>query len=102
MKPTLEDVVRPGMVVSGYRIERKLGAGGFGKVFLAWRDGNPCALKFIHLESVGEWGWRELFIMLRHEFPNVVRLLSHFKWPEEKPEYLVLVMEYVPGVTLYQ
>ncbi|HYO71210.1 MAG TPA: protein kinase [Archangium sp.] len=59
------------------------------------------------LSSSSTWsawgvGWRELFIMLRHEFPNVVRLLSHFKWPEEKPEYLVLVMEYVPGVTLYQ
>ena len=102
MKPPLEDVVKPGMVVSGYRIEKRLGAGGFGKVFLAWRDGSPCALKFIHLESVGEWGWRELFIMLRHQFSGVVKLLSHFKWPEDKPEYLVLVMEYVPGVTLYQ
>ncbi|HYO56435.1 MAG TPA: hypothetical protein VEU50_26965, partial [Archangium sp.] len=78
MKSKLEDVVRPGEVVGGYRIGKKLGAGGYGKVFLAWRgDGSPCALKFIHLASVGEWGWRELFIMLRHEFPNVVKLLSH-------------------------
>jgi hypothetical protein len=96
------EVVRPGQVVGGYRIERKLGAGGYGHVYLAWRDGVPCALKFIHPASIGDWGWRELYILLRHEFPHVVRLLSHFKWPEERPEYLVLVMEYVPGPTLYQ
>ncbi len=30
MKPTLEGVVQPGMVVSGYRIEKKLGAGASG------------------------------------------------------------------------
>ncbi len=62
MKPMLKDVVRPGMVVGGYHIEKKLGAGGFGMVFLAWRDGSPCALTFIHLENVGEWGRRELCI----------------------------------------
>ncbi len=98
----VEEVVPPGVVVGGYRVERKLGAGGQGKVYLAWRDGRPYALKFIHLERVGEWGWRELFILLRHKFPNVVRLLSHVEWPEDRPEFLVLVMEYVRGRTLHR
>ena len=102
MTPSLEDVVQPDHVVGGYRIEKKLGAGGFGHVYLARRDGVACALKFIHPGRVGDWGWRELYIMQRHEFSHVVRLLGHFKWPEDKPEYLVLVMEYVPGPTLYQ
>ncbi|HEX8819178.1 MAG TPA: protein kinase [Archangium sp.] len=100
MKPALEEVVPAGLVVAGYRIERKLGGGGQGKVYLAWREGRPYALKFIHLERVGEWGWRELYILLRHQWPNVVRLLSHFRWPEEGPEYLVLVMEWVRGRTV--
>ncbi|WP_257460538.1 serine/threonine protein kinase [Archangium lipolyticum] len=97
-----KEVVRPGALVGGYRIDSKLGSGGFGKVYLARRDGRLFALKFIHLERVGEWGWRELLILMRHHWPNVVRLLSHFQWPEEATEYLVLVMEYVPGRTLSQ
>ncbi|HEY0096329.1 MAG TPA: serine/threonine-protein kinase, partial [Archangium sp.] len=89
-------------MVGGYRIERKLGSGGQGKVYLGWREGRAYALKFIHLEQVGDWGWRELFILLQYQWPNVVRLVSHLRWPEDKPEYLVLVMEYVPGRTVHQ
>jgi serine/threonine-protein kinase len=89
-------------VVGGYRIERKLGSGGQGTVYLGWREGRGYALKFIHLGQVGDWGWRELFILLRHQWPNVVRLVSHVRWPEDRPEYLVLVMEYVPGRTVHR
>jgi serine/threonine-protein kinase len=93
--------VPPGTVVHGYRVEKKLGSGGFGKVYVAWRDARPYALKFIPLEGVGAWGWRELYLLLPLRLPNVVRLLSHVQWPEETPRYLVLVMEYVEGRTLY-
>jgi serine/threonine-protein kinase len=102
MKLPPEEVVSPGVVVGGYRIERKLGGGGQGQVYLGWREERPYALKFIHLGRVGEWGWRELLILMRHQWPNVVRLLSHLRWPEEAPEYLVLVMEYVPGRTVHR
>jgi eukaryotic-like serine/threonine-protein kinase len=102
VKAPLLEQAHAGAVVGGYRVETRLGAGGFGQVLLAWRDGNPYALKFLHLERVGEWGWRELLILASLDSPHVVKLRSHFKWPEAESEYLVLVMEYVPGVTLFQ
>ncbi|WP_309894210.1 serine/threonine-protein kinase [Archangium sp.] len=102
MKLPPEEVVSPGEVVGGYRVEKKLGSGGQGQVYLGWREGRAYALKFIHLGRVGEWGWRELLILMQHQWPNVVRLVSHVRWPEEAPEYLVLVMEYVPGRTAHR
>ncbi|HEX5751483.1 MAG TPA: serine/threonine protein kinase, partial [Archangium sp.] len=101
VKP-VEEVLPPDGVVGGYRIERKLGAGGQGRVYLAWREGRAYALKFIHLEHVGDWGWRELFILLSHSFAHVVKLVGHLKWPEDRPEFLVLVMEYVEGRPLHR
>ncbi|WNG29544.1 serine/threonine protein kinase [Cystobacter fuscus] len=101
MKSKQNTELRPGREVGGYRLDRMLGEGGFGGVYLAWQKDRPSALKFLHLDSVGPWGWRELFVLLPRQLPHVVRLHGHFKWPEDSPEYLVLVMEYIPGVTLY-
>src|SRR5512143_2347386 len=101
MRVRQEEPVQPGEVVHGYRIERKLGAGGFSLVYLAWQGERPYALKFTSMKHARDWAKRELFILLEFQHLNVVRLVGHVKGPEEAPEYLVLVMEYVPGRTLY-
>jgi serine/threonine protein kinase len=93
---------KEGMVVAGYRLTRRLGGGGFGQVFLArWRR-HRRALKFIPLRDAGEWGRRELSVLVHVRHANVVRLVGHAEWPEEAPEYLVLLMEYVEGQPLYE
>jgi eukaryotic-like serine/threonine-protein kinase len=102
MRVRHEEPVRPGEVVHGYRVERKLGQGGFSRVYLAWQGGRPYALKFTHLEHAREWAKRELHILVDFQHANVVRLVGHVRAPDEAREYLVLVMEYVPGRTLYQ
>jgi hypothetical protein len=90
--------------VGSYTVQRPLGAGGYGTVYLAQeRDGGLFALKFLALESVGRWGEREVSILLRLQHlahPNVVRLVSHTLWPVTAPEYLVIGMEYVRGASL--
>ena len=97
--------IAPGTVVGGYTVERKLGAGGYGTVYLAReREGGLFALKFLPVEEAGRWAEREVSILLRLQHlshPHVVRLLSHTLWPvAEEPEFLVIVMEYVRGAPL--
>ncbi|MFP2927221.1 serine/threonine protein kinase [Pyxidicoccus sp. 3LG] len=96
--------IAPGTVVGGYTVERKLGEGGYGTVYLGRAsEGGLFALKFLSLEGVERWGEREVSILLRLQHlahPNVVRLFSHTLWPVAAPEYLVIVMEYVRGHSL--
>jgi len=89
--------VSRGTDVGGYVVEAQLGEGGFGTVFLAQRGGELYALKLLPLEEVGEWGVREMLTLARVEHPHVVRLLGHGRWPDKKPRYFVVIMEYVPG-----
>ncbi|RYE89829.1 MAG: serine/threonine protein kinase, partial [Myxococcales bacterium] len=91
----------PGQLVDGkYRVERLLGQGGMGAVYLAFETTveTHVVLKallphLVHQPSVRERMIREARALARIDHPNVVRLNAVVAAGSE----LVLVMEYVEG-----
>jgi hypothetical protein len=82
--------------VPGYRVDRELGRGGMGIVYLASResDGRPVALKFLGGGPEDRARWRrEARAMAAVDHPGVVRL---FELVEAGP-WTCLVLEYIPG-----
>ncbi len=84
----------------GFRIDRRLGGGGMGEVFLAWRrtDGQPFAIKMmiptVAASQSAKLRFRreqEVLKDLRH--PNIVAFIDMF----EIEGQFQLLMEYVDG-----
>ncbi|GMU05749.1 serine/threonine-protein kinase [Corallococcus caeni] len=90
-------ILTPGAEVLGYTVERQLGQGGFGTVYLARNAGQSFALKLLHLPRVGERVEREVSILLKLRHANVVGLQGYGLWPPGAPQFAVIVMEYVDG-----
>lgn len=86
-------------VIADYRIERLLGSGGLGSVYLATdRQGAPVALKVFSLQGdsdgrIAEAFHREAEISRRLDHPGIVRTLA--SGLDQQRAYLAL--EYVPG-----
>ena len=100
--PTL----RPGLRIGPYRIERELGHGGMGAVYLAMRADEAfekrVAIKVIRgalgtPEAVLRFR-RERQILARLEHPNIARLLDGGTTEEGLPYF---VMEYIEGRPLH-
>jgi hypothetical protein len=82
--------------LSGYTIERGLGAGGFGEVYFAVSDsGKEVALKRIHRNLEIELRGARQCLNLRH--PNLVSLID-IRQPSEEQAWIV--MEYIHGESL--
>jgi len=89
--------VEPGTEIGSYTLERRLGAGSFGTVYLARRSEQRYAVKLVSLKEVGEWGVREVVALSRVSHPNVAGLRGFWRWPDSAPRFLVVVMRYVHG-----
>ena len=88
----------------GYHLDRLIGEGGFGQVWLARRDadGELVAVKILHLELVRSVDaltrfQRELDAIERLDHPNVVRGLGHGTLDDGRP---YLILEYIEGPSL--
>jgi serine/threonine protein kinase len=97
------DGSRP-LAIPGHQLDRLIGEGGFGQVWLARRDsdGEVVAIKVLHLELVRSVDaltrfQRELDAVERLDHPNVVRGLGHGTLPDGRP---YLILEYIEGPSL--
>ena len=102
-KPGFEDAFIGRTVAGKWRIEKKLGAGGMGTVYLATdlSVDRPVALKFLLPALAAETEYRARFeqearVMAKVDHPNLVTLYG----VERDGEVPFLVMKYVAGRTL--
>jgi len=95
-----------GFFLGGYRILRPLGEGGMGKVFLAAHevDGQRVAIKVLPPKKAAEEKQallrfrREMDLSRRAIHPNLARTLD----VGNEGDVHFMVMEYIPGESLYQ
>ncbi len=89
-----------GAHISGCLVEKKLGQGGMGTVYLAKRDGDgtPVVMKFLALEQARNDRWRARFVreaemMKKIRHANIVEVFSIHNEGDEPH----IIMEYVDG-----
>lgn len=91
------EALAPGTEVSGWRIRKRLGAGGFGAAYQVEstsRPGEFFALKMSR-RLVDERVGREIALLMSWAVhPHVVRLHAFGRWPHPETGYLYFVMDW--------
>ncbi|WP_257460107.1 serine/threonine protein kinase [Archangium lipolyticum] len=96
--------LEPGTVVAGWRVQKRLGVGGYGAVYLVESVEQPGALgalkMFFHPQDIRA-GREQSLLVDKAMHPNVVRCLGAGRWPHPIQGHPFLVLEYVPGPPLH-
>jgi serine/threonine-protein kinase len=90
-----------GEMIGDYKVVGLLGAGGLGVVYKVERGGRFFALKLLLLSQLDGRARREIGILIHLENPYVVRYVGSDFWPDPAIGHPYIVMEYVPGDTLW-
>jgi serine/threonine-protein kinase len=93
--PEIDEMIGP------YRVVGLLGAGGLGIVYKVERGGRFFALKLLLVPALDGRGKREIGILIHLEHPCVVRYVGSDFWPDPVIGHPYIVMEFVPGETLW-
>lgn len=92
-----------GKTINNYLIERKLGEGGMGSVYLAKHKliDRIVAIKLLHQnyfanESIRQRFKNEAIALIKLGHPNIVKIFDYV----EQDQFACLIMEYIEGFTL--
>ncbi|WP_152622699.1 serine/threonine protein kinase [Archangium violaceum] len=88
-------------MIGDYKVVGLLGAGGLGIVYKVERGGRFFALKLLLVSTLDGRGKREIGILIHLENPGVVRYVGSDFWPDPAIGHPYIVMEFVPGDTLF-
>jgi serine/threonine-protein kinase len=90
-----------GEMIGDYKVIAFLGAGGLGIVYKVERGGRFFALKLLLVPELDGRAKREIGILILLEHPCVVRYVGSDFWPDPANGHPYIVMEFVPGDTLW-
>ncbi|WP_225410284.1 serine/threonine protein kinase [Stigmatella hybrida] len=99
--------LKPGQMVSDWRIVRRIGRGGYAVVYEVERDGERFALKVacqtersIDPKQTDARARREAACLQQLNHRYIIRMLGQGRWPDARSGFHYIVLDFVDGYTL--
>ncbi len=99
--------LKPGQMVDGWRIVRRMASGGYGVVYEVEKDGQRFALKLAcqterssDPRQVDARARREVACLQQLNHRHIIRMFAHGRWPDPRSGFLYIVLDFVDGYTL--